>query len=396
MTISIADPTSADTLPMRVLADFIRTPSVNPGIFEAEIAGRVGEWFKGTDAIVDYIETFPGRPSVVVTIKGTGGGPRLVINGHLDTVPVDDLDRWTVDPFDATVRDGFMYGRGSCDMKAGIAAQAAVGLDLLKRKHKGDLVLQFAVGEESGEPGTLSMLQAGHTGDFGVVTEPTQLEVSVATRGLVMIHIRIAGRSIHGSRGDEGLNPVTRLVGVLTAVGRYRDIVLENKHHLLGSGSCTPTVVRAGVKENAVADYCDLYLDRRLVPGETVEGELERLRAQLEQFRAEDPEFDYELDHLPYPFAPAEIPTDSRLALQLQDTAHRVLGWKPNIIGTSFSCDVRNLVNDAGMEAVTYGPGNVAECHCVDERVEVRQVNDAATVLSALAIDLLEAGEPTT
>lgn len=381
----------SETLTARVLADLLRTPSVNPGIFEAAIAKGIAAWFDGTSARVDFVETFPDRPSVAVTIKGTGGGPRLVLNGHMDTVPVDDAQRWTVDPFGATVRDGYMYGRGAADMKAGLAAQIAVGHSLLRRPKplRGDLVLQFAVGEESGEPGTLSLLQAGHKGDFGVVTEPTQLEVSVATRGLVMVHIRINGRSIHASRAEDGLNPVGKLARVLDAVAGYRAKVLENQHHLLGSGSCTPTVVHGGVKQNAVADFCDLYLDRRLVPGETVEGELDKLRGFLDQVVRDDPEFEYELTNLPYPFEPAEIPTDAWLARQLQDIAGQVLGSKPNIIGTPFSCDVRNLVNDAGMEAVTFGPGNVAECHCVDERVSLAQLNNSTVVLTKLALDLL-------
>lgn len=381
----------SETLTARVLADLLRTPSVNPGIFEAAIAKGIAAWFDGTSAQVDFVETFPDRPSVAVTIKGTGGGPRLVLNGHMDTVPVDDEQRWTVDPFGATVRDGYMYGRGAADMKAGLAAQIAVGHTLLRRPKplRGDLVLQFAVGEESGEPGTLSLLQAGHKGDFGVVTEPTQLEVSVATRGLVMVHIRINGRSIHASRAEDGLNPVGKLARVLDAVAGYRAKVLQNQHHLLGSGSCTPTVVHGGVKQNAVADFCDLYLDRRLVPGETVEGELAKLRGFLDQVGRDDPTFEYELTNLPYPFEPAEIPADAWLARQLQDVAGQVLGSKPNIIGTPFSCDVRNLVNDAGMEAVTFGPGNVAECHCVDERVSLAQLNSSTEVLTKLALDLL-------
>lgn len=382
---------SNSTLATQVLADLIRTPSVNPGIYEAAVASRVVSWFDDTPAEVDVVETFPGRPSVAVTVKGTGGGPRLVLNGHLDTVPVDDEARWTVGPFDATVRDDFMYGRGAADMKAGLAVQVAVGHALIRRRDRlrGDLVLHFAVGEESGEPGTLSLLQAGHGGDLGVVTEPTQLDVSVATRGLVMVHIRVNGRSIHASRAEDGVNPVAKLAGVLGAVARYREGVLRVEHPLLGSGSCTPTVVHGGVKQNAVADYCDLYLDRRLVPGETVAGELATLRGFLDELSQDDPEFEYELDHLPYPFEPAEIPTDAQLARQLQEVAGRVLGTAPNIIGTPFSCDVRNLVNDAGMEAVTFGPGNVAECHCVDERVSLQQLGGAVDVLTALAVDVL-------
>ncbi|MFA3839530.1 M20 family metallopeptidase [Streptomyces aureus] len=395
MTTTVADETTApqETFAARVLAELVRIPSVNPGIYEAAVAARVAAYFDGTPATVDFVETFPDRPSVAVTLQGTGGGPRLVLNGHLDTVPVDDRSLWTVDPFGAEVRDGYLYGRGACDMKAGLAVQIAVAHTLMSRSERlrGDLVLHFAVGEECGEPGTLSLLKAGHAGDVGIVTEPTQLEVSVATRGLVTMHIRIHGRSIHASRAEKGINPVAKLDRVLSAVGGYRVKVREAHHDLLGSGSCTPTVVHGGVKPNAVADYCDLFLDRRLLPGETPQGELERLTGFLEACRNDDPDFSYTLDHLPYPFEPAEIPLDSPIARRLQETAGRVLGAQPKIVGTPFSCDVRNLVNDAGMDAVTYGPGNVAECHCVDERVSLGQLNDAVSVLTTLSREILTA-----
>ena len=395
MTTTVADETTApqETFAARVLADLVRIPSVNPGIYEAAVAARVAAYFDGTPATVDFVETFPDRPSVAVTLKGTGGGRRLVLNGHLDTVPVDDRSLWSVDPFGAEVRDGYLYGRGACDMKAGLAVQIAVAHTLMSsaERLRGDLVLHFAVGEECGEPGTLSLLRAGHAGDVGIVTEPTQLEVSVATRGLVTMHIRIHGRSIHASRAEKGINPVAKLDRVLTAVGGYRVKVLEARHDLLGSGSCTPTVVHGGVKPNAVADYCDLFLDRRLLPGETPQGELERLTGFLEECRKDDPDFSYTLEHLPYPFEPAEIPLDSPIALRLQETAGRVLGAQPKIVGTPFSCDVRNLVNDAGMDAVTYGPGNVAECHCVDERVSLGQLGDAVSVLTTLSREILTA-----
>jgi succinyl-diaminopimelate desuccinylase len=381
----------APTFAARVLIDLVSIPSVNPGTSEAAVAHRIVDWLAPTDAEIDLVETFPGRPSVAAILRGRGGGPRLVLNGHMDTVPVDDEKRWTSDPFAAQVRDGHLYGRGACDMKAGLAAQIAVAHALANRAGtmRGDLVLHFAVGEECGEPGTLSLCRAGHVGDVGIVTEPTQLQVSVATRGLAMIQIRIKGRSIHASRAVQGINPVTRLAPVLDALRRYEDVVSANVHPLLGSGSCTPTMVHGGVKTNAVADVCDLYLDRRLVPGETVNAALDAIRRHLDPLRTHDPDFDYELTCAPYPFEAAELPSDSLFARQLQQTTTRVLGTTAPIIGTPFASDVRNLVNDAGIEAVTFGPGNVAECHCVDERVSLQQLNDAVAVISTIATELL-------
>jgi succinyl-diaminopimelate desuccinylase len=386
-----ADAALGEAFLVEVLSSLVRTRSVNPGTYEVAMAERVRAWLDGLPVQLGVVEFAPGRPSVAVLLEGSGEGPRLVLNGHMDTVPVDDAARWTSDAFDPSVRDGYLYGRGACDMKAGLTVQIAVlhHLVALGRPLRGTLVAQFAAGEECGEPGTLSMLQAGYTGDFGIVTEPTELRVAVAERGLCHYGIRIIGRSIHASRAHLGLNPVPPLRDVLAVVEEYGSVVRTRKHPLLPGGSCTPTVVRAGVKENAVADTCELFLDRRLLPGESVEEELADLRERLGRLGRDHPELEIEITHTGLPFEAAEIPDSSPFAARVAQHAADLTGQSAELWGTPFSSDVRNLVNDAGIEAVTFGPGNVAECHCVDERVALDQLRDAAAVTASVARELL-------
>lgn len=374
-----------------VLADLVATRSVNPGVSEQAIAERIAGWLRPLGAELHFVESMPGRPSLAAVLRGSGGGPTLVLNGHMDTVPVDDAERWTADPFVGTERDGFLYGRGACDMKAGLTVQIAVAHYLSKHLDRlnGSLVLHFAMGEEVGEPGTLSLIQAGYTGDVGIVTEPTELKVATAERGLVFINVRIKGRSIHASRSHLGINPVLRLRSVLEVLGEYDRDVRAKEHPILPGGSCTPTVVRGGVKENAVADYVDLWLDRRLLPGESVERELAEIRGRLDRIKADDPDFDFELSTPEYWFEAAEIDPKSPFAASVVETFQHVTGRPTELYGTPYGSDVRNLVNDAGIEAITFGPGNVAECHCPNERLEISQLNDAALVTAKVAADLL-------
>jgi succinyl-diaminopimelate desuccinylase len=380
-----------DAYLLRVLGSLVATQSVNPGIYEADMARAVSEWLAPTAAKVRFVETFPGRPSVGAVIEGDGSGPQLVLNGHMDTVAIDDESLWTSDPFGGEVRDGYVYGRGACDMKAGLTVQIAVArvLSQYRDRMRGTLVLHFAVGEECGEPGTLSLLKAGFGGDFGITTEPTELKVAVAERGLAFFTIRIKGRSIHASRAHLGLNPVPRLRAVLDVIEVYDREIKDRTHPLLPSGSCTPTVVRAGVKHNAVADYCDISVDRRLLPGETVSNELDDLRRRLAGIKDHDPEFEFELTVVPHPFEPAEIDAGSAFAGQVLKTVEAVTGRATEIWGTPYGSDVRNLVNDAGIEAITFGPGDVTECHCPNERVSITQLRDAARVTAKVAYDLL-------
>lgn len=374
-----------------VLASLVQTQSVNPGVYEQAMAERVAQWFKDTPAEIHYVESLPGRHSLSAVLRGSGAGPTLVLNGHMDTVPIDDPTMWSVDPFGGEVRDGYMWGRGACDMKAGLTSAIAVAHYLAARRERlrGTLICQFAIGEERAEPGTLSLCQAGFVGDVGIVLEPTELKVATAARGAVALTIRIKGRSIHASQAHLGLNPNWKLPSVLAAIEDYSIQIAQRTHPLLPAPSCVPTVIRSGVKVNAVPDHCDITLDRRLLPGETVEAESTALQQRLAQIRDSDPEFDFDVIPSPRSYAPAQIPADSNFASRVAGAVGEVTGAPGEIYGTPFASDVHALVNDAGMEAITFGPGNVAECHCADERVSLEQLTDAVLVVAKVASDLL-------
>lgn len=381
---------------VRILSGLVAIRSVNPGVSEKEIAEHVGGLLKDTCKVTLVDELMPGRPSVGAVLEGKGDGPRLVLNGHLDTVPVDDEALWSSHPFRAELRDGFLYGRGTCDMKGGLTVQIALAQYLARNadRLRGSLVLHFAAGEERGEPGTLGLIQAGFVGDYAIVTEPTEMKVATAARGLASYRIRIKGRSIHASRAHLGLNPIPRLRAVLGVV-QAMDTELRNvRHPLLPGAALTATMVHAGVKENAVADYCDLVLDRRLLPGETVDGAMEDIRARLSALTFADPDFDFDISRFPFCYESAEIDPSSTFAAEVTAIVEAVTDTPSEAYGTPYSSDVRNLVNEAGMEAITFGPGNVAECHCADERVSLRQLRESALTLGVLASDMLLEGCP--
>src|SRR5205085_5352618 len=230
----LADETLSSDSVVRILQSLVQTQSVNPGVYEEAMAKRVVEWLEPTGAELTFVESLPGRHSVAAVLKGSGGGPTLVLNGHMDTVAIDDPSLWDEEPFAAVVKDGYVWGRGSCDMKAGLSVQIAVARYLAKRPErlKGTLVLHFAVGEECAEPGTLSLVKAGFVGDVGIVTEPTELKVATAERGLVFFNLRIKGRSIHASKAHLGLNPNWKLRAVLDAVEDYEREIKQRSHPL--------------------------------------------------------------------------------------------------------------------------------------------------------------------
>jgi succinyl-diaminopimelate desuccinylase len=374
------------------LAALVRTASVNPGMSEARMVDEIECQLASIPCELTRVEFAPGRPSLAAVLRGAGAGPSLVLNGHTDTVAIDDYARWSVEPFDGVVLDGSLWGRGAVDMKGGLAAQIAClrALAAVRDRMAGTVVAHFAAGEECGEPGTLSLLQAGFTGDYGIVTEPTGLSIATAQRGIGWFRICIEGRSTHAATPAAGLSPVPGLEQVLRRVREYNDMLASRTPHpILGNGICTVTMVAAGAEHNAVPDSCEVTLDRRMVPGETHQSVTHELREVIDEVGADHPGLVLELVDLHLPFEPSETSADTPFVALVADAVEHVTGEPARMYGTPYGSDVRNLVNDAGMEAITLGAGDVRLAHGPDERIELRELEQSVDILLSIVGRLL-------
>ena len=373
------------------LSRLVCAPSVNPGVFEAGMLAAIERELADLELETEVVEFAPGRPSLGAVLAGRRDGPSLVLNGHMDTVPAGERSLWSVDPFGGEQRDGAVWGRGALDMKGGLVAQIACARVLAAERDRlcGRLVLHFAAGEECGEPGTLSLLQRGFTGELGIVTEPTDLAVATAMRGVVWHTITIVGAATHAGTADSGRNPIAVLPGVLEALARYDRELRTRSHPLIGTAGATVTGVQAGVEHNAVPDVCELVVDRRMIPGETPGGVGEELRAVIGPVMAAHPGYEWSLAPLNHPFKPVDIGADSAFAAQVVRIAEQESGREIPIIGTPYGSDVRNLVDDAGIEAITFGAGDVRRCHCPNEHLPIADLRIAATVLARVALETL-------
>jgi len=369
----------------------VRTASVNPGMSEVGVVEEVERQLLGSGCDLTRVESMPGRPSLAAVLGGSKDGPRLVLNGHMDTVAIDDRSRWTVDPFGGEIRDGAVWGRGAVDMKGGLAAQIAClkALAPMQERMDGSLIVHFAAGEECGEPGTLSLIERGFVGEWGITTEPTDLAIATAQRGAGWFRIRLSGRSTHAAKPTAGVSPIPATEGLLAALRRYGDEISTRSHPLLGNPLCTVTMISSGAEHNAVPDSCEVTVDRRLIPGETHAGVLDELQDLAERTAADHPEVTAGVTPIHHPFEPAEVPSDSPFVRVVERAVRDVTGTSSPIYGTPYGSDVRNLVNDAGMEAITFGAGDVSMCHCPDERQSVAALRQAALVLTQVATELL-------
>ena len=199
-----------------LVSALVSIDSVNPdlvpgGAGESEVAAFVADWMRDAGLEVELDEAAPGRPSVVGIARGSGGGRSLMLNGHIDTVGTEGMER----PFEPVVRDGRLYGRGGYDMKAGVAACMLAAQRLAGEGLAGDVIVTAVADEEYASIGTQSVLKRWQA-DAAIVTEPTGLRVCVAHKGFVWAELETRGRAAHGSRPSEGVDAISRMAPALS------------------------------------------------------------------------------------------------------------------------------------------------------------------------------------
>ena len=274
-----------------LLTSLVAVDSVNPslvpgGAGEVEIAALVERWAREHGLETERLEETPGRPSVLVRARGTGGGRTLLLCGHLDVVNVEGM----TDPFTPRIDGDRMYGRGAYDMKAGLAAALIAAREAARLGLAGDVVVAAVADEEHASLGIQEALRHV-SADAAVVTEPTELELTVAHKGFVWSEIEVTGRAAHGSRPHLGVDAILKMGAVLRELEALDRDLAQRTHPLLGRGSLHASLIAGGVELSSYPAQCTLSVERRTLPGETgadIEAELETV---LERCRAADPEF---------------------------------------------------------------------------------------------------------
>lgn len=363
-----------------LLAALVRLDSTNPslvpgGAGETHIAQFVVAWLASRGIPAELIEAVPGRPSVVARVRGTGGGRSLLLCAHLDTVGTEGMDA----PFEPAVRDGRLYGRGAYDMKAGLAASLLALEDASRSALRGDVVLTAVADEEHASLGMQAVLEHV-TADAAIVTEPTELGVSVAHKGFTWHEITTHGRAAHGSRPDLGVDAIAhmgRVLGELEALGR--ELATRDAHPLLGHGSLHASLISGGQELSSYPERCTLLVERRTLPGETPAQTAQEIEARLARLGA-DPQFRAE-HRLTLARDPFGIAVDAPIVQALGRAAAGVLGAPPAVIGQSFWMDSAFLAA-AGIPTVVFGPRG-GGAHATEEWVELASVEQCRQTLTA-------------
>lgn len=398
------------------LLALVRVPSVTGSPEEAEVLHLLADGYRDAGLEVDLwsedldaLRAAPGFPGteaprdqawgLVGTTPGDGV-PALVLQGHVDVVPVGDRAAWEHDPFAGTVAGGRLHGRGACDMKAGVAANLAVARALHRSglRTRRRLALHAVVGEEDGGLGAFATLRRGHTGEAAVITEPTGGRVLTANAGALTFRLEVPGRATHGSTRLEGVSALEAFAVVHAAVRRLETARNADPDPLF-AGNPLPYgisvgTVRAGDWASTVPDL--LVAEGRL--GVALGEDPDAARRAFEDAVARAADTDPWLrDHPPrvtWPggqFASGRLPAGHPLAREVAEAAEAVGAGRPAVAAAPYGSDLR-LYAAAGIPTLQYGPGDVRLAHSPRESVPLDEVVAVARALAVLAVRRLGVG----
>ena len=374
-----------------VLQQLVQIDSTNPDLHpdnagEGQIASFLASRCADLGLEVDLYEVADGRMNVVGTLKGNADGPSLMLNGHMDTVGVEGMD----DPFGGKIVDGRLYGRGAQDMKGSLAAMLGAAKAIIDEDIalKGDLYLAFVVDEETQSIGTADLALQLQS-DAAIVTEPTDLQVCRAHRGFIWYEVTTYGRAAHGSRYEEGIDAIMHMGRFLAELDKLeKELRRRPAYPLTGPPSLHASLIEGGREISVYPAQCNLLLERRTNPDETVKAATAELQAIIDHLSAEDPTFKAEL-RCTFDRDPFEVAEDAAIVQVLDAAAIRHLGESRPHMGATFWTDAA-LLAGAGMETVLLGPIG-AGLHSDQEWVDLQSVFDLAQILAETAVEYCQA-----
>jgi acetylornithine deacetylase/succinyl-diaminopimelate desuccinylase family protein len=377
-----------------LLSDLVAIPSVNPmgrplsgpGFLEAGMSDFLERWFRDRGIPFERQTVSPGRDNLIARYESPHRRRTVLFDAHQDTVPTDGM---TIDPFAAEIRDGKLYGRGACDIKGGMAAML-IALDRLVRERpegSASVVMACTVDEEFTHTGSSHLATSPHGADVAVVAEPTMLNLVTRHKGAVRWKIRTRGVACHSSTPHLGQNAIYRMAAVVDALAGHAEELARSSDPILGPPTLSVGRIEGGQSVNVVPDWCEIEIDRRVIPGEAP---LDCMKRVEELLRRRLGEVDWIEFLPPWVNMPALSPGESDQGGWIdvaRGAVGRAIGRPPEIMGVPYGTDAGPL-GAAGLPCIVLGPGDIAQAHTKDEWIDLDQVRAAVDAYYQIALDL--------
>lgn len=378
-----------------LLADLVRIPSVNPmgrdltgpDYHEGRVTQYLEQFFASLGVPYEVIEVVPGQSAnIIARYDSPGSEFDLLLDAHQDTVPVDGM---TIPPFEPTIKDGRIYGRGSTDVKGGMAAMLWAFKRIVQERpaNASNIVMSCTCDEEATTKGINDLVKLWKEPDgrsqlltrapnAAIIAEPTLLDVVVAHRGVTRFKVHTAGRACHSSEPFNGINAIYRMARVVELLEQYAASLGETvqPHPLCGGATLSVGLIYGGASVNVVPDGCTIEVDRRVIPGENHQAVYD----DIVSFLKTNLTFDIVVD-APFLISPTlSDEANGWIAEPLLKVIGEVAGTR-NSIGVPFGTHA-SRTGSAGVPSVVFGPGSVDQAHIEDEWLEIDQLEKASEV----------------
>lgn len=392
-----------------LLSELIRFPTVSPPARNTnEVQTFIENFLNEMGFKTDRWEVYPGDPNVVGICSGNSSEHyhSLIVNGHVDVAEVGDDKEWDTSPFKTVIKDSYVYGRGTADMKGGIAG-ALMAIKILKDLDvtlQGDLQFQSVIGEEAGEAGTLDCTEVGYTADYAVVVDTSDLHIQgqggvitgwITIQSKETYHDGIRSKMIHAGGGVNGASAIEKMMKIISSLQeleRYWAVTKSYPGFPPGINTINPAVIEGGRHAAFIADRCALWITVHFYPNEDYEEVIKEIEHHINAAAAADPwlrenppQFTWGgksmIEDRGEIFPSLEIDTEHPATKCLANSFERLLAKNPDI-GMSPSVNDSGWLGKAGIPTVTFGPGKLDDAHAVNEKVEIQQLLDFTKVLA--------------
>lgn len=367
---------------------------------EGGVAGELADFFRvrGFDEV-----TINEYGCVIACVHGKRPGPKILFDGHIDTVPVTNEEEWIYPPFGGELHDGKIYGRGTSDMKGAVAAMACAIADFAQdtgRDFSGSLYLAGVVHEECFEGVAARSISAEVRPDYVVIGEASELNVKIGQRGRGELRLEVFGKPAHSANPEKGINAVYKIARVIEEIRKLK----PTEHPVLGKGILELTDIKSSPYPGAsvVPEYCMATYDRRLLVGETKETVLAPLQALLDRMMVEDPKLRAKVsfargEEQCYTgskiegerFFPGWLYQPDASFVQAVVDQLKSKGFSPEITQYNFCTNGSHYAGEAGIKTIGLGPSRENLAHTINESIEVDQLTKAAECYYAVMQALL-------
>jgi acetylornithine deacetylase/succinyl-diaminopimelate desuccinylase-like protein len=376
----------------QLLRDLVSIPSVNPmgrslvgpEYFETRLAAYLETWFRELDVRFERQTVAPGRDNLLAWYDAPQPRKLILFDVHQDTVPADGM---TIPPFVPEISGGRLSGRGSCDVKGAMAAMLSAFARLVRERPSGSasVLMACTVDEEFTHLGSSRLAEINHGADLAIVAEPTLLDLVHCHKGVLRFKIRTSGVACHSSTPHLGKNAIYLMGDLLARLQEYAGALAGSAPDpILGPPTLSVGRIEGGQSVNVVPDWCEIEVDRRLIPGEGAATALDAVRQLVSKsFDARDC---VEVSQ-PWVHMPPLISHASRWIEPLSTAIERATAHRPRVMGVPFGTDAGPL-SEKGTPCVVFGPGDIAQAHTKDEWIDLEQVNLAARAYFQVALEL--------